>query len=377
MKPIKFVHFSDLHLDSPFTSIGPDYERINRRRQDLLDAFDRIINIVKGEKADLLLISGDLYEHFYVKKSTITHINKRFGEIDCTKVFIVPGNHDPYINNSYYKNFRWNSNVYILSEERAKVELEDMNLCIYGLGFEDFYKDASLSDELKDINSERVNMLLVHGTVDMNFTRKAYNLLSSEDLSKLNMDYIALGHFHNRIGNLGQKGVIYNPGSPEPLGFDEEGEHGVYIGTISKELLDLEYRKVNLKDYRSEVINIEDVENDEQVAKKIRLCLGEGTLDNTLVSIILKGYTNEQYRPDKSKIKQLIGEDVFYFEVEDRTIPSYNYEELKNEPGLKGLYVRKLLNMADRAKTEKEKYLLMKSLYYGIEAIEKGRIEGL
>ena len=82
MKQIKFVHFSDLHLDSPFTSIGPGIEKISQRRQDLLDVFDTIIDIVKRNSADLLLISGDLYEHFYVKKSTIQHINNKFKEIE-------------------------------------------------------------------------------------------------------------------------------------------------------------------------------------------------------------------------------------------------------------------------------------------------------
>jgi len=37
------------------------------------------------------------------------------------------------------------------------------------------------------------------------------------------MDYIALGHFHNTLRGVGKSENIYNPGSPEPLGFDEEG----------------------------------------------------------------------------------------------------------------------------------------------------------
>ncbi|WP_010246565.1 metallophosphoesterase family protein [Acetivibrio cellulolyticus] len=377
MRPIKFVHFSDLHLDSPFTSIGPDVERISQRRQDLIDVFDVIIDMVKRENTDLLLISGDLYEHFYVKKSTINHVNCRFREIEDTKVFIVPGNHDPYVKNSYYKNFEWNSNVYILSEERPKVELFDMNVCIYGLGFGDFYKDGFLSDEFKADNDKLVNILLVHGTVDMNFTKKAYNLLSSEELSKLNMDYIALGHFHNRIDDLGQKGVIYNPGSPEPLGFDEEGEHGIFKGTVSKSLLDVEYVCVNRKQYRSLSLNLEGINSDEHVVEKIRHSLGNMSLENSLVSIKLKGYTSDEYRPNKAKIKRLLEGSMFYFDVEDKTIPGYNYDELRNEPGLKGLYVRKLLEMVYRANSEKERYLLMKSLYYGVEALEKGRIEEL
>ena len=106
MQQVKFVHFSDLHLDCPFTSLGPDLERISQRRKDLLDVFDNIIEITKRENADLILISGDLYEHFYVKKSTINHINNKFKEIGDKKVFIIHGKHDPYVNNSYYKSFQ-------------------------------------------------------------------------------------------------------------------------------------------------------------------------------------------------------------------------------------------------------------------------------
>lgn len=377
MQKIKFVHFSDLHLDSPFTSIGPGIEKISQRRQDLLEVFDTIIDIVKRNNVDLLLISGDLYEHFYVKKSTIQHINNKFKEIGEKQVFIVPGNHDPYINNSYYKNFEWSSNVHILSEEKPKVELENMKVCIYGMGFEDFYREGFFSDELKAANEEMINILLVHGTVDMNFTKKAYNLMTSDGLSQLNMDYIALGHFHNRIDDVGHKGVIYNPGSPEPLGFDEEGEHGIYIGEVGKKLLDLEYVNVSRKNYRTIDLNIEGISRDEQAAEKISTSLGDLPLENYLISIVLKGYTDGEYRPDKTKIKQMLEESAFYIDVKDETLIGYNYDELKNEPGLKGLFVRKILSLIDEASSEKERYLLMKSLYYGVEAIEKGRIEEL
>jgi len=377
MKQLKFIHFSDLHLDYPFTSLGPDLKKIERRRQDLLDVFDGIIELTKKEHADLLLISGDLYEHFYVKKSTIKHINNRFREINDKKVVIVPGNHDPYLNNSYYKNFQWNSNVYILSEERYKVEIEELNTCVYGLGFESFYKDSFIREEIKSVNDEKINILLVHGTVDMNFTKKGYNLFTSEELSKLNMDYIALGHFHNRIDNVGQKGMIYNPGSPEPLGFDEEGEHGVFVGTVSKELLDIEYISTNRRYYKSVELNVEDIDSNEQAAEKICFSLEGLPIGDTLLSVTLKGCTKDEDNVDKLKLRDLLEESFFYVNIEDRTIPFYDYEELKNEPGLRGLYVRKLMDMVNKAKSEKEKYLLMKSIYYGLQALEKGKIEEL
>jgi len=377
MRHVKFIHFSDLHLDCPFTSLGPDLGKIGQRRQDLLDVFDGIVELAKRENADLLLISGDLYEHFYVKKSTIEHINNKFKEIGDKRIFIVPGNHDPYLNNSYYRCFKWNSNVYILSEERSKVVLEDLNTCVYGFGFESFSKDSFIKDEIKSVDNDRINILLVHGTVDMDFAKKGYNLLSSEELSQLNMDYIALGHFHNRIDNVGQKGVIYNPGSPEPLGFDEEGEHGIYMGTVSKESLDIKYLNTNCRHYRSIELGVEGISNEEQAAEEILRSLDGLTLENTLLSVTLKGLAKDDYKIDKLRIKKLLEENLFYINIEDRTVPYCDYEELKNEPGLRGLFVRKLLDKIDRSKNDKEKYLLMKSLYYGVQALDKGRIEDL
>lgn len=377
MKQIKFLHFSDLHLDYPFTSLGPDLGKINQRRKDLLEVFDRIIELTKRENADLLLISGDLYEHFYVKKSTIKHVNDKFKEIDDKKVFIVPGNHDPYLTNSYYMNFQWNSNVYILSEERYKVEIEELNTCIYGLGFESFYNNGSIMDEIKSVNDEKINILLVHGTVDMNFTKTGYNLFTSEELAQLNMDYIALGHFHNRIDDVGKKGLIYNPGSPEPLGFDEEGEHGVFVGKLSKELLDIKYINTNRRYYKSVNINVEDIGSSEQAAEKICFSLEGLPKEDVLLSVTLKGFAKDEYGINKEKIKSSLEDSFFYVNIEDRTIPDFDYEELKTEPGLKGLYVRKLMGMIDKAKNEKEKYLLMKSLYYGLQALDKGKIDEL
>ena len=78
MKSLKFLHFSDLHLDSPFTSLGNNPKVRGQRRQDLLDTFDRIINLAQREAVDVILISGDLYEHNHVRESTIHYINNRF-----------------------------------------------------------------------------------------------------------------------------------------------------------------------------------------------------------------------------------------------------------------------------------------------------------
>ena len=91
-----------------------------------------------------------LYEHNYIRKSTIEYINDLFKQISQTKIFITPGNHDPYISNSMYKNFKWNNNVKIFTSKIEKVEDKEVN--IYGVGFEDFYCRKS---EVENINIRR------------------------------------------------------------------------------------------------------------------------------------------------------------------------------------------------------------------------------
>ena len=132
---MKFVHIADMHFDVPFTTLNKN-ELGNTRRLDQRKAFKKIIEYIKENKIPYLFISGDLYEHEYVKQSTIEYINNLFKEIEDTKIYIVPGNHDPILKNSYYSKFNWNKNVHIFS---ANVErISDNNLDIYGFGFDNF-----------------------------------------------------------------------------------------------------------------------------------------------------------------------------------------------------------------------------------------------
>lgn len=116
---MKFVHIADMHFDAPFTSLAKkDFG--NKRRLEQRQIFKQIIGYIEQNEIDHLFISGDLYEHEYVKQSTIEYINNLFKEIPNTKIYIVPGNHDPKVLDSYYNKFNWNSNVYIFDEKLRK-----------------------------------------------------------------------------------------------------------------------------------------------------------------------------------------------------------------------------------------------------------------
>ena len=105
---MKFLHFADLHLDTKFDSLNQIDGLPEKRRLEQRKKLRQIINYIKENDIQLLLISGDLYEQKYIRKSSIEYINNLFKEIPETKIFIAPGNHDPYIANSFYASFDWN-----------------------------------------------------------------------------------------------------------------------------------------------------------------------------------------------------------------------------------------------------------------------------
>ncbi len=377
MKSVKFLHCGDFHMDTPFTSLSTEPGVSSIRRNDIKETFEKVIKAAKDEEVDILLISGDLYEQSCVKKATINFVNDKFNEILNIEVFIVPGNHDPYIANSYYKNFKWAKNVHILSSENPYVVLSELQACIYGFGFNNFTEEKSIIKEIEHFDDYLINILLVHGTVDMRFGEDSYNPMSSEELFSMNMDYIALGHFHNKIEDIGGFGVIYNAGSPEPLGFDEEGDHGVFIGTIAKDnanksSLDIKFEKLSKRNYKKVKANVSGCSTDEQVIDRIKEAVTHET--NNLYSVVLSGYIENGFAIGFQNTQAYFQSKVFFIRIIDETRPDYDFEEIKREPGLRGNFTRKMFEFIEKAGTEAEKKVFFKALYYGIEALEQGKI---
>jgi len=220
---MKFVHIADVHLDVPFTVLE-GRKLADKRRLEQREAFRKVIEYIKENSIPYLFICGDLYEHEYIKEATIEYINKLFETISDTKVFIVPGNHDPYIKNSYYAKYNWAKNVKIFTEKIERVEQE--NICIYGYGFEDFYLKNPEYERIQLADRNKINILLTHGTLDGSKNDEIlYNPISKTTLKNMGFDYVGLGHIHKLSYNDEENQRIINPGSLVSLGFDELGKH--------------------------------------------------------------------------------------------------------------------------------------------------------
>jgi DNA repair exonuclease SbcCD nuclease subunit len=228
---MKFVHIADMHFDNSFASLSDkeglgDIIRINQRK-----TFKKVIDYIKENQIPYLFISGDLYEQKYIRKSTIEYINNLFKEIKNTKIFIAPGNHDPFIKNSYYNQFNWSENVYIFNSKIEKIELPEAD--IYGYGFNDFYCKDSGINNFEIENKNKLNILIMHGSIDGGSDEnREYNSMSRKMLREKEFDYCALGHIHKPDYN-NEERLVY-PGSTVAQGFDELGDHGMIVRRNNK-----------------------------------------------------------------------------------------------------------------------------------------------
>lgn len=357
---MKFVHIADLHLDAKFDNLGQIEGLPTKRRIEQRKAMRDIINYIKENDIEMLLIAGDLYEQNYIKKPSIEYINNLFLEIPNVKIFIAPGNHDPYISNSFYATYDWAKNVHIFKEGIEKIDIDE-NTHIYGYGFTDFYCKESEIEEIKIEDQKDINILLTHGTLDGGTDEREYNPLKGNKLKNLGFDYIALGHIHKPYYNEEKNQKIFYPGSIISLGFDELGKRGMLVGEIEKESLKVEFVPIDKREFEEEEIDVTELSSNEDIITQIEeLYLTE----ENFYKVILTG--KRFFKIDLDEIKKVLDiENII--KIKDETKMGIDIEELKKENNIKGAFVRNMLEKQESENLDKD--FIEKAIEIGLEVL--------
>lgn len=334
---MKFIHMADMHFDAPFTILNTRSNLGEKRRLEQREALKTIIEYIKENNIEYLFIAGDLYEHEYIRQTTIEYINNLFKQIPNTKIYITPGNHDPNTINSMYKNFNWNENVKIFQNKIEIVENDDVD--IYGFGFNDFYCKNSEIENIEIKNKDKINILITHGTLDGGNTNNfEYNPLNKNKLKKLDFDYIALGHIHKLDYNTEENQKIVYPGSVMSMGFDELGKHGVIIGEINKGKIELKFLQIDKKEFEEKEIDMTTIYSEEELIEKIN----EIKIDeNIFYKIILTGKRNFEINI-YHLYKFILNENII--KIKDETEINIDINKISKEINLRGLFLREILD---------------------------------
>ncbi len=369
----RILHMADLHLDSPFTS-KMSLERAKLRRSEQREVFSKIIETAKKD-AEVVLISGDLFDGENVSGETVSFLARKFAELGDIPVFISAGNHDPYNDTSVYSRADLGDNVHVFSCRGEYFDLDSLKLRVCGASFSSKYDDGSgivRPTELEK-HPEYANILVIHGDMYSIGGECRYNPISEKELE--GFDYAALGHIHKYSGLNDAGGTVWAyPGIPEPRGFDETGNSGIIIGEVSRSSVHLEFKSASKRGYR--ILNIElprGVADNESVIEKIAQSADEFSRDD-IFRIILTGKTEKGFKPDLELILSRIASLGFYIELRDETETEYDLTADEADNSLRAEYIRLMNKKAELySKDSREYEIARRALRLGVDAMEAKR----
>mgnify|MGYP000858736260 CR=1 FL=1 len=360
---IKFVHTGDIHLGLQFNNVSFDRETAVTRRTELWSTFQRVIEYTKNNNMDFLLIAGDLFESKYFTLGDMKRLKDIFTDAIDVNIIIVAGNHDYLSDNSLYNKVEWSNNVFIFKGDGIQeIDFPELNTTIYGYSWDRVeIKDNQLFYDY-DFNSPRKNKILViHGEISSNSN---YLPLDKQSLNNLDLDYIALGHIH-------KPEIISNKmaycGSLEPLDFGEIGERGFIQGSIEDNDTKIEFVPFSKRKFLYKKMCIDENMSYQDIYKLITNV--DGNKDMDYYRIELDGYIQHDIDVDSLFTSQKDG--FYYIETIDNTTPDYDLDALEHDykDSIIGAFIREMKSK------NLEDTVTKKALYYGLDALLKGRVD--
>lgn len=362
---IKLLHCADIHLDSPFTSENVVKSEI--RRNELRNTFISIVSYAKQNQADFVLIAGDLFDSDFVTKETVEMLVNEFENAPDCRFIISPGNHDPYTDNSVYNRVVFPDNVYIFNKDvLSYFTFDEIGVNVYGYAFTKSELNHNPFAGRQPHDTDMINILCVHG--DLTSGSKTAPITKSE-IRNSGFDYIALGHIHNSNGIMQEGNVRYAySGCPEGRDFGEIGYKGALWIEMDKFNFTHEKIRFSKRRYESDRINITGCSDMSDVISVITQRIAEnGYGDDTILRIYLDGDVNPELKISKSLIKDKI-KNLFDIVIIDNTSPFYDYNYLKDDPTIRGVFFNKMLPLLQNS-TQEERDIAIKALHYGLSAI--------
>lgn len=357
MNSIRIIHAADLHLDSAFEALGA--AGAAQRRSEQRQLLQRIFELTQEKQADILLLAGDVFDSSEFVYSETAHYLKSLIASCSAHVFVAPGNHDFYSARSLWAQGGFGDRLHVFKSTKVQcVELPELGARVYGAAFTDFCAPALLRDFHAPRIGETVNIGIFHG--DTRSPDSRYSPISTEDIADSGLDYLALGHVHERsaLSRSGETRWAY-PGCAEGRGFDECGEKGVYYVELSCGECEAEFIPVCRRQYH--ILELD-------AAGDIAAQLPTDTQDD-IYRLILRGECAAA--PDIKAISAELSGRFFALDIRDATRPARDLWEGADGDGLRGLFLRKMKAKYDAA-DEAARHQIINATRWGLAALDGG-----
>lgn len=366
---IRIIHMGDLHLDSPFSSLPLEKSEI--RRRELRATFTSIIYYAKEVGADIVMISGDLFDDGYASAETAQLLCDQFLSLPDCRFVIAPGNHDPYTRGSIYASGKLPKNVCVFrSEGLSRFVFDDINTAVYGWAFNAQSLAASpLAGKVADDDGR---LHLICGHCDLTSPISRYCPVTVGDVRDFGAHYAGFSHIHKtpEVHKDGKTLWSYS-GFVEGRSFDECGYGGfnlIEAETCGDFTVTVKRKNVARRRYEWDELDVGGCTDLAGIAARIDAHIREKKYgEDTLLRMTLTGAVSPEAESPVRLESAVRG--LFSLEIDDRTSPTFDAGVLENDMTIRGELYRELLPLLQSG-SAKERATAAAALKLGLAALE-------
>ena len=370
---VKFMHVSDVHLDTPVVGMTP--EKSDERGREIRTSFMRFMEFVRSEEADFVLIAGDLFDVDFVTNTTAEILIREFRNCPLTHFIIAPGRFDPYKDNPIYASGRLPDNCHVFSTSTLdRFDFPEKNVTVYGWAFEEEALTVNPLYDRKVDDISKINIVCGYADLDGAVTSERCPI-ATDDLTKFGADYYALGSRHEKSEYTEIEASLYSyPGALESIGFDEPGIGGVcrFAVGYKKGEISIGTKKSAVfghLEFKTEKIDITGVSSKGEIVNRIsRLISDKKYGQDTALRIVLEGNIDPRFIIQSHLESDAFG--LYFFEMIDKTMPLYGTERFRRDMSAAGEIYRRLLPMME-SENEEERLIGARAFRVGLAALEE------
>jgi len=373
MRTVRFLHTSDVHLDTSFSSSGFPSRLGDRKREAIRATFRSIMERARLESMDLVLLPGDLFELERVSGDTVEFLKQQLAALAPVLVFIAPGNHDPCVQGSPYRTGSWPANVHIFRDETwVSVELAELGVRVTGFGFTRARISDSPFARLAPLPDSLSNIVVAHASDSARVPagKVGHAPFSASELAGKNIKYCALGHYHQQraVDNCPAGTVAWYCGIPEERGWDEEGAGGYLYGELDTDGVRVQTSRSGIHPLKTLQIDCDGYSSREQIVDAVLSRRAGDFDDRTILRVELCGELDPRVDLSISEMEERLAGAAFHLQWLDRTTPALDFEELAREKTLRGRFVRSISERIVVAEGP-SRAVLERALVFGVRAL--------
>ncbi|MEQ9617733.1 MAG: DNA repair exonuclease [Deltaproteobacteria bacterium] len=237
---INILHTADFHLGRHFRDHPEAQDKLIQARYDTLESVVRLAN---EKKSDILSIAGDLFDRTSMNTSDVQRAVRAINGFSGKVVLVLPGNHDYITEDSeLWSRFAKEADEHVIVLSNPKpMDLQeyDLKAMVYPGPCNAKHSNENAIGWIREVekNQEMIQIGIAHGSIEgvsPDFEQRYYPMILKE-LKNTGVNIWLLGHTHvtwpEKPGN---RDLIFNPGTPEPDGFDCRHEGHAFFITINE-----------------------------------------------------------------------------------------------------------------------------------------------